>query len=75
MKTCDLEHFVSLSIFVHDLWVAFVQGSPVRVCQYLYMICGLFLSRDRRFESKCNQTSVDLESLELEEDSELIQNC
>ncbi|XP_056015239.1 uncharacterized protein LOC125673905 isoform X2 [Ostrea edulis] len=30
--------------------------------------------KDRRFDSMCNQTSVDLESLELDEDCEFIQN-
>lgn len=33
-----------------------------------------FVDRERRFDSMCNKASVDLESLELDEDSDFIQN-
>lgn len=33
-----------------------------------------FVGRERRFDSMCNKASVDLESLDLDEDSDFIQN-
>lgn len=76
-------HWLSWSVNIH--WLSFFQLSnyflglfyTVSLKWMATIRCITiddFVDRERRFDSMCNKASVDLESLELDEDSDFIQN-